>query len=139
METICSESNNFVNLNMQGYNCIQGFFILINQRANKLVVQDDDCAKAAIGAARQAYEQSSLAHKKLDQEMIQVRAVVAPNEMEGIAVLWKIALDCQDKKIGEQVLSMILQVHTSVDFGLDDRITMFEDQLIERCLNIIKQ
>jgi hypothetical protein len=56
-----------------------------------------------------------------------VCAKVAPNEMEGIGVLWKIAIDCQEKKVGECVTNMLLQVHTSVDFGLEDKITMFED------------
>ena len=36
--TICSETNNFTNLTIEGYHCIQGFFLLINLRANKLVV-----------------------------------------------------------------------------------------------------
>jgi len=34
---------------------------------------------------------------------------------------------------------MLLQVHTSVDFGLEDKITMFEDQFIESCMRIIRE
>lgn len=52
-------------------------------------------------------------------------------------MLWKIAMDCQEKKVGECVASMLLQVHTSIDFGLDDKITMFEDQFIDSCMQII--
>ena len=54
-------------------------------------------------------------------------AKVAPNEMMGIGVLWKIAMDCQDRKVGEAVTNMLLQVHTSVDFGMEEKITLFED------------
>lgn len=120
--TVCAESNSFVNLQLEGYHCIQGFFILVNLRADKLVVQDDDVAKAASGIKTGMYNQ-----RKLEPDLIQVCAKVAPNEMEGIRVLWKIAIDCQEKKVGECVASMLLQVHTSVDFGLDEQITMFED------------
>lgn len=34
---------------------------------------------------------------------------------------------------------MLLQVHTNVDFGMEDEITSFEDQFIESCLSIIKR
>ena len=51
MDTICGENNNFSNLNVEGYHCIQGFFILINLRANKLVVQDDDVIKVNAGGS----------------------------------------------------------------------------------------
>ena len=37
-ETICAESNSFSQLTLEGYHCIQGFFLLINLRADKLVV-----------------------------------------------------------------------------------------------------
>ena len=57
--------------------------------------------------------------------------------MEGIGVLWKIAIECQERRVGECVASMLLQVHTSVDFGLEDQITMFEDQFVESCMRII--
>ena len=113
--TVCAKDVSFANLQLEGYHCIQGFFILVNLRADKLVVQDDDVANAAAGLVTNNYSQ-----RKLDPDLIQVCAKVAPNEMEGIRVLWKIAIDCQEKKVGECVVNMLLQVHTSVDFGLDD-------------------
>ena len=87
--TVCAEDVSFANLQLEGYHCIQGFFILVNLKADKLVVQDDDVASAAAGLQANKYS-----YRKLDQGMIQVCAKVAPNEMEGIRVLWKIAIDC---------------------------------------------
>ena len=37
-ETICADGNNFALLTLEGYHCIQGFFLLINLRADKLVI-----------------------------------------------------------------------------------------------------
>ena len=34
---------------------------------------------------------------------------------------------------------MLLQVHTNVDFGMEEEITSFEDQFIESCLSIIRR
>ena len=87
--TVCAEDVSFANLQLEGYHCIQGFFILVNLKADKLVVQDDDVASAAAGGQANKYS-----YRKLDQGMIQVCAKVAPNEMDGIRVLWKIAIDC---------------------------------------------
>lgn len=49
MDTICSENNNFANLNVEAYHCIQSFFLLINLRADKLVVQDDHVSRVNSG------------------------------------------------------------------------------------------
>jgi hypothetical protein len=57
-QTICAESNNFENLNLEGYHCIQGFFLLINLRADKLFVQDDDVAKANSSSLKKWESQS---------------------------------------------------------------------------------
>ena len=83
-ETICAEENTFANLNLEGYYCIQSFFLLINLRADKLVVQDDDVHKANSGRVLEKWEASALTHKKVDPELVQVCAKVAPNEMDGI-------------------------------------------------------
>lgn len=48
-------------------------------------------------------------------------------------------MDCEQRKVGECVTNMLLQVHTSVDFGLEEKITMFEDQFIASCLQIIER
>ena len=101
-------------------------------------MQDDDVMKANSNSLKK-WETSAVQYRKIDPDLIQVCAKVAPNEMEGIRVLWKIAIDCQEKKVGESVTNMLLQVHTCVDFGLEDKITMFEDQFIESCMRIIQE
>lgn len=71
--------------------------------------------------------------------MLDVQVRVAPNELEGINGLWRIAIDSQDKKVGESVTKLILQLHTDVDFGMEDQIPIFEDQFITSCFNIIAE
>jgi len=48
-------------------------------------------------------------------------------------------MDCQEKKVGECVTKMLLQVHTQVEFGLEDQITRYEDQFVASCMRIISQ
>ena len=69
-ETIGADDNSFVHLNLEGYHCIQGFFLLVNLRADKLVVQDDDVARAAAGAAAKSWETAAIQHRKLDPDAI---------------------------------------------------------------------
>lgn len=40
-----------------------------------------------------------------------------PDEMVGIKCLWKIAMNCQNEEVGKLVASLLLQLHTNVDFG----------------------
>jgi len=39
--------------------------------------------------------------------------------MEAISALWAIALNAQDTKVASAVTSLLLQLHTNVDFGLE--------------------
>jgi hypothetical protein len=63
----------------------------------------------------------------------------SPNEMNGILALWKIAIDCRDTKVGESVTNLLLQLHTNLDFGMEQHIPVFEDQFVGSCLQIIKE
>ena len=51
-ETICGVNSDFSGMNLEGYHCIQMFFLLVNLKAEKLVIQDDDVAMAASGVER---------------------------------------------------------------------------------------
>ena len=81
-------------MSLEGYHCIQGFFVLVNLKADKLVVLDDDVARKQAGADLTKAEEMSIDRKKIDPDVIQVCAKVAPNLMDGIQALWKIAIDC---------------------------------------------
>jgi len=59
--------------------------------------------------------------------------------MEIINSLWKIAIDCQDTAVNTKVVSLLLQLHTQVDFGMEQQISQFEDQFIESCFKIISE
>ena len=72
-----------------------------------------------------------------DIEDVEILARVEPKDMEGIQSLWNIAIDCQDSKVNNKVIQLLLQLHTNVDFGMEDCIPQFEDQFIESCRNII--
>ena len=54
--------------------------------------------------------------------------------MKGIKSLWKIAFDCRDPKVGESVTSLLLQLHTNLDFGMEHLIPKYEDQFVFSCL-----
>ena len=59
-----------------------------------MVVLDDDVARKQAGAELTKFENTNIERKKIDPDVIQVCAKVAPNLMDGIQALWKIAIDC---------------------------------------------
>ena len=153
-EKINSDETNFQNLSIEGYYCIQSFFVLINKRAKKIIILGEEIiTPGTVGAASRPTAAANTSHPSIttnaqgkviktasiDPEKLDVQVRVAPNELEGISGLWKIAIDSQDKKVGESVTKMILQLHTDVDFGMESQIPVFEDQFISSCFGIIAQ
>jgi len=169
-DKISSDDSNFQNLSIEGYYCIQSFFILMNQRAKKLILLGDDkigplngtqsikdaekkytSYSNTTGAKFSSYsfnqntntastgtDATGGSESAIDPETIEVQVRAEPDQMEGIKGLWRIAIDCANKKVGEYVTSLLLQLHTSVDFGMEGLIPKFEDQFIKSCFEIIR-
>jgi hypothetical protein len=74
-----------------------------------------------------------------DPTMTEVMVKEEPKDMQGILGLWKIAIDCKEAKVGESVASLLLQLHTNVDFGMENMIPIYEDQFVTSCLKIIRE
>ena len=74
----------------------------------------------------------------MDPELLDVMARVPPSEMEGINGLWKIAIDVQEKRVGESVTKLLLQLHSDLDYEIQDQLTTFENLFIESCFRIIQ-
>jgi hypothetical protein len=59
---VCSEKNdymNYTNLSIEGYACVQGFFLLSNQKERRLIIigeENDDTVKAAL--EKQAFDKA---------------------------------------------------------------------------------
>ena len=53
------------------------------------------------------------------KEEVDLIVRVPPQEMEGINILWKIAFDCEG--VGKEVMRLLRQLHTEVDFGPDGK------------------
>ena len=176
-EKINSGETDFSNLSLEGYYCIQSFFVLINKRAGSLIVLGEESvpvnrtagqAGTSAGFAQSAdqaftaYSSETGASTKsyswnkgtavssdtqtdgakrtasMDPELLDVMARVPPSEMEGVNGLWKIAIDVQEKKVGESVIKLLLQLHSDLDYEIQDQLTTFENLFIESCFRIIQ-
>ncbi len=60
-----------------------------------------------------------------------------PNELEGINGLWDIAIDSNDREVNERASTLLIKLHTSVSFELEEQVPMFEDYFITRCIDHI--
>lgn len=77
--------------------------------------------------------------KNVDPTSVEVQVRAQPDAMEGINGLWKIAIDCKDKQVGDSVTNLLLQLHTNVDFGMEELVPQFEDQYIRSCMRLISE
>lgn len=141
------QHSDFINLSLEGYYCFQTFFILMNRKAHRLVLLGEEGKQAPkmtsysnqTGASFKSYSFKPSSTTDSDPETVEVMVKARPNQMEGIQGLFKIAIDCLDKKVGECVTNLLLQLHTNVDFGMESLIPQFEDEFIHTCLGLISQ
>lgn len=115
-------------LSAEGYRCVQSYFMLSNLLADKLIVQDNDVKWADLGR-NQGYQASI--NKTLPHDTIRTTSKVAASEMEGIAALWRIAIESQDEDVGAKVARMLLQLHSSLAEGLEDQVFASEDRFAD--------
>lgn len=72
-----------------------------------------------------------------DTELLDVVIRAAPDELEGITVLWRIAIDCNVEKVNDNVARLLLQLHTNADFELRSRISEFENHFMTSVITLI--
>ena len=104
----------------------------MNSRAHRLILLGDEGQQSSqkmtsynnqTGATYKQYKfTQSDSTSVSDSVQVEVMVKAPPNEMEHIEGLWKIAIDCKDAQIGESVTSLLLQLHTNLDFGMEDMI-----------------
>ena len=119
----------------------------MNRKAHRLVLLGEEGKQAPkmtsysnqTGASFKSYSFKPSTTTDSDPETVEVMVKARPNQMEGIQGLFKIAIDCLDKKVGECVTNLLLQLHTNVDFGMESLIPQFEDEFIHTCLGLISQ
>jgi hypothetical protein len=176
-----SDDSQFKNLSIEGYYCIQSFFLLINLNNRKLYILGDEeqdvpnKAKAndmsegtkaeftqnasqsftsfsnTTGAKTISYSFNKNASTTpvaltgaggatlTDSELLDVVIRAAPNELEGITVLWRIAIDCNVEKVNENVARLLLQLHTNADFELRSRISEFENHFMTSVIALMQR
>lgn len=106
-----ASTTDFSNLTVDGYYCIQSFFIVANTLNRKLIVLSDETKGSQGGTQKSAYTSfnnstgaqyksysftqvsSNNNNKGIDPQALEIEVRAEPNEMEGIQGLWKIALD----------------------------------------------
>jgi hypothetical protein len=62
---------------------------------------------------------------------------VAPWELDGIETLWKIIIEATDPRVESKATAFLIQLYTSVDYSLENRVSDFEDSFIDYCIKSI--
>lgn len=179
-------------LSLEGYQCRQSFFVLINQIEGKVrkVTWESGVYKSATsttastgagtgadykqqatksftsynsqtGAAYSSYsfnsEQATAQpfgpvnrpdaatesvvknDKDEDPDDLEVEALVSPNELDGLNMIWRIATESTSKNVIDSAGKLLISLHHGVAAELRDRIPDFDDIFIDRTFQIISE
>jgi hypothetical protein len=53
--------------------------------------------------------------------------------------VWNIALHCENAKVVPKAIDFLIKVYYSLDVDLDDQKIRIQDELIQRCMQILKE
>lgn len=72
----------------------------------------------------------------MDPEDLAILVLVPPNELEGYAIIWRLATESKGKYIIEAAAKFLVQMHHNVSQALESRIAEFDDMYIAQCFEI---
>ena len=64
--------------------------------------------------------------------------MVPPTQLNQLDIVWNIALNCENPKVVPKAIDFLIKVYTCLDEDLTDKRIDIQDELIDRCMNLIR-
>ena len=120
-EVLCAETNSFAQLSIPGIQAIESFLVTINKQLGTLSEPERpmQCVyPILIGPER-------------PQDNLDFKVRVKPEEIRGINLLWKVALEAKNDNVAVLAIEVLSKLHTKLDAYLEDKIAEISTRFIE--------
>ncbi|CDW89068.1 ubiquitin carboxyl-terminal hydrolase family protein [Stylonychia lemnae] len=141
-EKIANQERTFQHLTYEGFNCIQSFFVLINEQSNKIIrtqlLQRQKSTKftSYSNVSGQEFKSYSFNQNKqtqlVDDDELDFQILVRPSEIESIEAIWKVAVEASDPTVVEKSIQLLIKLYTNVSFLLVDLLPQFDDEFLSK-------
>ncbi len=136
-EGICNESNNFLQLPVEGMQAIESMLIAVNKAKGKI---------HEIGVIRRHknnYIGPMLPHvqgvwDEGDNEEVEFRVKTLPTQIVGAGVLWQIVLQAKNEAVTSKAIELVNKLYTKLSEELEDRIAEISSNFVETAIEKLK-
>jgi hypothetical protein len=138
-------------LTLDGFYCIQSYFLLANETAEKLKryikprTNASSSSNAATGfsnstgAAYSSFSFSKLRKKSEDAEPEQTfRVYVEPKDLDGINNIWKIAVECQHEEVSPKAIKFLIQLYYNMASVVEEDKRTINSECLDTALAHLK-
>ena len=130
---LCSEQNKFTHLTMDAFNCIQNFFLLINEkeeRLSKFVTTTNKYSYTSysnVGGA--LYHNYGFTKKQEEKTEFTIESI--PSELKGIGLFWRIIIEAQEKDVVVMTIDFINKLYTQLSPKMESQISQIRSSFIQ--------
>lgn len=61
-----------------------------------------------------------------------------PSQLDQLDIVWNIALTCENPKVVPKAIDFLIKVYTCLDDDISDERIDIQDELIDKCMNLIR-
>ena len=149
-ERFSQGANEMSSLSLDGFCCIQSYFLLANETSHKLQRIKKQKSTASSGGMT-SYSNSTGAQfssfsfsrlkKKPEEEVPEedsFRVFVEPNKLDGITNIWKIIIECQNKQVQEKSIKFLVQLYHDLAPDIENLKKEVNYECLETALGYLK-
>jgi len=143
-ERFSKGSNEMNSITLDGFYCIQSYFLLANETAEKLkrikkTKQTSSNMTSFSNSSSSQFGSFSFNRNKKKPEEVQEEAgfkvYSEPKELEGIKNIWKIAIECENSDVSKKAIEFLVQLYHNLCTELEDNKKEINYQCLETALS----
>lgn len=134
-------------LTLDGFYCIQSYFLLANETNQKLkrYTKPKTSSSSATGfsnstgAAYSTFSFSKLRKQSEDTEPEQTfRVYVEPKDLDGINNIWKIAVECHHEEVSPKAIKFLIQLYYNLASNIEEDKRSVNNECLDTALTHLK-
>lgn len=144
-EKLGSGSKDFSDLSLDGFLCIQSYFLLDNETDDRKVLRYNvKPAKkytsfSSIGGA--SFGSFGFVTKKKEEEKViqKFKVYVPPKELNGIENIWRIVIESNLKEVNGKAVDLIINLYKNLAGEIEEKQQEITEQGVEDAMSHIKR
>jgi hypothetical protein len=150
-ERFSKGSGEMSSLTLDGFYCIQSYFLLANETSEKLLRIAKSKVTTTHSSNLTSFSNSTGAHfstfsfnrskpkqeeKKDDETHFQT--LVAPKDLDGITNIWKIAVECGNDDVVDKAVKFLMQLYHNLSTKIEEQRKEINNECIETALSFLE-